>query len=952
VKVARISKSLIILCCLTILTIAQSDVADAGRRDQVLRGSSRAWSIVATYPVPEGASGLAWDGTWLYCGIYGSNGGNVYQIDPADGSYTLAFTGPQDDAFGLTFDGTYWWTTHHPGSSSNPAIALQLDGSGGLVSQFNLPDHYMSGIAENAGSFWASTYYPDPATIYHLDGAGSVIKQFTAPDNQPWDLCMENGNLWMADYWGDALYKIDTATGAVLESNPSEGVDPAGIVFDGQFLWYCDNGVGSSEDYLYKIDLSGAGTPVINLPLDAHDYGVVTVGDTVGWIATIENIGTADLTIDDITFSGSGDVYCPTALPIVVGPSSQTLIDLIYAPQSNGDLDAVATIESTDPVNPTVDITLTANSVNPGPDISLPSTSHVYSTVRGNAFTRWDMTILNLGDEPLTISNIVSDDGSFAVDDQVGWPVVLPVLSSTEVGIWFHPVMAIPYSATLAVVSDDLDEDTVFVSLSGSGLIQDWPIGESLWAHQITGGTDNTPKAIVSIPDVTGDAVPDVIVCSEDYYVRCFNGNSHGVPDLMWEHEIYGGSVYSQKGVGTMDDIDEDGYSDVVVGSAWGGRLIRAISGKTGTEIWTHDTHEYGDGGWVYQVDCSYDYNNDGSVDVLAAVGNDGANTGPKRVYCLNGLSGVPIWECPLGGTGFAVIGVEDYTGDNRPDVVAGASNADESIGKAFGIDGVTGTIKWEFVAPGSSVWALAQTGDISEDGAPDVLVGDFSFSAGHVIGVETKEGSAVFTTSGFGGITGFASLDDVNGDGYPDVVPAHFGSIAQAVDGLTGAVIWSQVVADKPATTAKITDVSGDGIDDVLIGTLYTSNYCYFLDGVDGEVLHSRDFFTPVDGIAAIPDIVGDGSMEMVVGGRDGSLTCYSGGLDALLFVCADIDGDGSDPNIADLVYLVDYMFNGGPEPPVLQAANVDGLNGINIADLVYIVDYMFNGGPAPVCE
>ncbi|MCK4461217.1 MAG: hypothetical protein KAW46_05405, partial [candidate division Zixibacteria bacterium] len=67
--------------------------------------------------------------------------------------------------------------------------------------------------------------------------------------------------------------------------------------------------------------------------------------------------------------------------------------------------------------------------------------------------------------------------------------------------------------------------------------------------------------------------------------------------------------------------------------------------------------------------------------------------------------------------------------------------------------------------------------------------------------------------------------------------------------------------------------------------------------------------------------------------------------------FVCGDIDGDGSDVNIADLVYLVDYMFNSGPEPPVMDAANVDGLDEINIADLVYMVDYMFNSGPEPDC-
>ena len=66
---------------------------------------SQGWTIVASYPVPEGASGLAFDGTSLYCGIYGVDGGNVYEIDRQNGSFSLAFVGAHEDAFGLTFDG-------------------------------------------------------------------------------------------------------------------------------------------------------------------------------------------------------------------------------------------------------------------------------------------------------------------------------------------------------------------------------------------------------------------------------------------------------------------------------------------------------------------------------------------------------------------------------------------------------------------------------------------------------------------------------------------------------------------------------------------------------------------------------------------------------------------------------------------------------------------------------
>ncbi|NIP44456.1 MAG: hypothetical protein GWO41_10420, partial [candidate division Zixibacteria bacterium] len=79
------------------------------------------WTIVASYVIPEYSSGLAWDGTHLYFGIYGSDGGRIFQVNPADGSYTQLFTGPHEDAYGLTFDGTHLWTTDHAGGISDPA---------------------------------------------------------------------------------------------------------------------------------------------------------------------------------------------------------------------------------------------------------------------------------------------------------------------------------------------------------------------------------------------------------------------------------------------------------------------------------------------------------------------------------------------------------------------------------------------------------------------------------------------------------------------------------------------------------------------------------------------------------------------------------------------------------------------------------------------------------------
>ena len=61
------------------------------------------------------------------------------------------------------------------------------------------------------------------------------------------------------------------------------------------------------------------------------------------------------------------------------------------------------------------------------------------------------------------------------------------------------------------------------------------------------------------------------------------------------------------------------------------------------------------------------------------------------------------------------------------------------------------------------------------------------------------------------------------------------------------------------------------------------------------------------------------------------------------------DVDHSG-EIDISDLIYLVDYMFNYGPEPPCFDEANIDGAGDLDVSDLIHMVDYMFNGGPPPV--
>ena len=67
--------------------------------------------------------------------------------------------------------------------------------------------------------------------------------------------------------------------------------------------------------------------------------------------------------------------------------------------------------------------------------------------------------------------------------------------------------------------------------------------------------------------------------------------------------------------------------------------------------------------------------------------------------------------------------------------------------------------------------------------------------------------------------------------------------------------------------------------------------------------------------------------------------------------YIPGDMNGSGF-VDIGSLIYLVNYMFQGGPPPQVMDAADVNGsCTGPNIADLTYLVSYMFNDGPPPQC-
>jgi hypothetical protein len=67
------------------------------------------------------------------------------------------------------------------------------------------------------------------------------------------------------------------------------------------------------------------------------------------------------------------------------------------------------------------------------------------------------------------------------------------------------------------------------------------------------------------------------------------------------------------------------------------------------------------------------------------------------------------------------------------------------------------------------------------------------------------------------------------------------------------------------------------------------------------------------------------------------------------LPFICGDASMDYQ-LNLGDAVYLISYIFKGGPEPFPLCVADANGDDDINVGDVVFLINYIFNAGPVPL--
>ena len=868
------------ICLLIVPALAAAVLATA-----IIPTPAHAEQIIKTLtsPFTYYSYGLAWDGQYLWVGD--DQNGSIAQIDTADGSVLKTISGAPLSNHGLAWDGTHLWVAgdYH----TDWIYRITTDG----VKVDSIPNpggDYSGGMTWDGTYLWVTRYYPNTQpNLFQVDVSTGTVKD-TIPSQglQPQGLAWDGTYLWSVqdDNDGDPelVWQLDPATGDTLMSFPvpdtgnSSGESPRGLAWDGQYLWLISRAPGApTRNYIYKIDPFGGGVPDMWLSATAHDYGHTLIGSPATWTLAIGNEGSADLVVDSLP---SSSAYFTTAavFPKTIAPGDTSYIDITFSPDAWGAFAGTLTAYSNDPIGAPPTVALSGWGVWPDREIGPLPASHAYGSVRVGASTRWTLTLQNEGAQTLRIYSASTATPAFEIRD-VEFAVDIDSTGTFDLGIWFHPTAPVAYSDTLTITSNDADEPTLKVALSGSGDPTIYQAGALLWSYQVVGGTFQEVTSIRSIPDVNGDGFDDCIATAENYTTYCFSGNSSGLADILWTfntstNPLRTGSVWEDFSMAPVPDLDGDHRWDVVIGTAGGSRSVFAISGADGDTIWCYDSHEYGSGGWIDEVAPTGDIDGDGVIDILAAAEDDGYDTGPRRAYCFSGATGAKLWDRFLTESVFCVRAIDDLDGDGKDEVAAGTT-----AGYVHILNGATGAPVGEYNA-GSTVWSVAAIEDITGDGKKDIVAG---LHNGLVLAIRSDSASLAWPAAGSVGniITEIHIVGDQTGDGVSEVTPS--GTMANHVlfNGATGSVLWSKQSGHMAFAASAVPDLGGDGLDDVIGGSGYTVNRVVVMHGASGDSAWMRATAGPVETVSYLASIDGDYSSEILAGTRSGEILCFAGG-------------------------------------------------------------------------
>jgi len=223
-----------------------------------------------------------------------------------------------------------------------------------------------------------------------------------------------------------------------------------------------------SDEPTFTVEVSGSGVaapaPEIALSTTSVSIGNVTIDSSGTGTFTITNEGNADLTVISISSNNALFTVNPTSATIAAGQSLN--ITASFTPTLAGSQSATITVNSNDSDEGT--LTITANGIGIGtPEITLSNTSVSIGDVIMGSSKSSAFSITNEGNADLVVSSIRSDADDFKVDPS---SATVAAGQSHTVTVTFEPSKRGPQNATVTLLSNDSDEDTLSFSVSGTGI--------------------------------------------------------------------------------------------------------------------------------------------------------------------------------------------------------------------------------------------------------------------------------------------------------------------------------------------------------------------------------------------------------------------------------------------------------------------------------------------------
>ena len=211
------------------------------------------------------------------------------------------------------------------------------------------------------------------------------------------------------------------------------------------------------------LSATAAGLPRIEVAPDSIDFGQVGLGESAQQSLAIRNSGSAELQVSDLQ-SSEPDFAVTGDTEFQLAPGDSREVGVAFVPSAVGAQQAALTIPSNDPEQPTFTVALSGIAFGVSNIVVQPSRLDFGQAMLGQT-TQQTLSIQNSGSAELNITSVRSNDPAFTVEDDTTF--ALDPGAAVELTVSFAPASVGAHQANLNIESDDIDEPTVTVALSG-----------------------------------------------------------------------------------------------------------------------------------------------------------------------------------------------------------------------------------------------------------------------------------------------------------------------------------------------------------------------------------------------------------------------------------------------------------------------------------------------------